>query len=73
MDLITDGGNAEIPKYKWRILKKEEAARLKLELVTIDEDRTLLVINLDDIPQGWELGGFLDFITRNGIVLLEKR
>lgn len=57
-------------KYKWQIIKKDEAELLGISIAYPDE-AGLLVVDMRSIPSGMCLEEFVDYIQDNGIVLKE--
>ena len=55
----------------WKI-NEEKARPYNLKLIDIGSGNTLLLINLDEIPRGFYVADFIDFIQREGIVLKTK-
>ena len=64
--------NSKLPNIKWQILNKKKADEMKLELIDIDKNNSLLRISLCNIPDGWTLSKFLTFIIKEGIVFQQK-
>ena len=60
---------AYIPKTKWVILNPEEANKRKLKLLSIDDETTLLSIDIAYIPSGMTISEYLDMIQKYGIVI----
>lgn len=57
-------------KYKWRICNKKSAADYGLHLIRIDDNITLLSIDLDKIPKETSIMEFIDFLEETGVVVL---
>lgn len=59
---------AKVDNFKWVILKEDEAKKLNLGLVKIDEDKCALLVDLYKIPAEMTVVEYLDFIEDTGIV-----
>lgn len=66
-DIITDS-----PKIKWRILDIDRAKEARLEVINIDKETAFLKLNLRDIPAGFSVVDYIEFILNNGIVAVDK-
>ena len=66
-EIITDS-----PKIKWRILDIDKAKEARLEVIDIDKKTAFLKLNLRDIPVGFSVIDYIEFILNNGIVAVDK-
>lgn len=66
-EIITDS-----PKIKWRVLDIDKAKEAKLEVISINKETAFLKLNLRDIPAGFSVVDYIEFILDNGIVLVDK-
>lgn len=60
---------SNMPLVTWHILDRERAQEQKLELIDLGNGRTLLAINICNIPQGMSIADYIEFIQRTGIVV----
>lgn len=60
---------ARLPKLKWVILNPEEAKKRHIEVLVVDDEHTLLSIELSYIPIGMSVVEYLAKIVESGIVL----
>ena len=67
-ELQTEEMPAKLPNIKWQILKAGAANILGIKLIDIDENNTLLAIELDKIPPGCSITKYLEEIMETGIV-----
>ena len=66
-EIITDS-----PKIKWRVLDIDKAKEAKLEIIDINKETAFLKLNLRDIPAGFSVVDYIEFILDNGIVAVDK-
>jgi len=70
---MRDSKTVEVPintsKFKWKIFKEEEARKLNIQLLKLDEDKAMLLIDLAYIPHGMCIADYLDWIQDTGVAL----
>ena len=60
---------ANLPKLKWVILNPEEAKKRHIEVLVVDDEHTLLSIELSYIPCDMSVLEYVEKIVESGIVL----
>lgn len=63
---------AELPKFKWKIIDQEKAEKAKIKLLEVDNETSLLEINVMDIPKGWTVANWISFLQVSNIIVLDK-
>jgi hypothetical protein len=64
--------NANLPKYKWEILDEQRAKDAKVGLLTIDEETTLLQMNVKDIPANMTVLDWIELLEKTGIIFCQR-
>ena len=64
--------NANLPKYKWKILDEQRAKDAKVGLLTIDEETTLLQMNVKDIPAEMSILDWIELLEKTGIIFCQR-
>lgn len=56
-------------RFRWVILDKDRADKFNISLIKLDDDKTLLSIDIAFIPQYMSILEYIEWIQDTGIVL----
>ena len=62
----------ELPRIKWKLLDKEKAEKLGVDVISFDEKNRLLLLNVCKCPKELCLIEWLERIIDMGIVFYEE-
>ena len=68
--------DAKLPNIKWHLgadVNKEDADKMGISLIDVDNNNTLLCIDTSELPYGFSVQEFIEWIEKEGIVVKEKK
>ena len=66
---LREGRLVNTAKFKWKILDEKEAKKLHIQILKVNDNKTMLVADLAYMPKNVCVADYIDWIQETGIAL----